>query len=113
MKKARADDKPLVYCGFGSITIPDPAALTQAVIESVKAADVRMILAKGWSARRSADRTDTIALPDTIYQIDAIPHEWLFKQVDACIHHGGSGTTAAALRFGVPCGIKPFFGDQQ
>jgi sterol 3beta-glucosyltransferase len=47
MKKARDDGKPLVYCGFGSITIPDPTALTLAVIEAVKTADVRMILAKG------------------------------------------------------------------
>jgi sterol 3beta-glucosyltransferase len=28
------------------------------------------------------------------------------------VHHGGAGTTAAGLRFGLPTLIKPFFGDQ-
>ena len=30
----------------------------------------------------------------------------------AIIHHGGAGTTAAALRSGKPTVICPFFGDQ-
>eukprot|EP01034_Spumella_vulgaris_P023338 gene23338-29550_t len=40
------------------------------------------------------------------------PHSWLFKQVDAVVHHGGAGTTAAGLRYGCPTWICPFFGDQ-
>lgn len=47
MRKAREDGKPLVYCGFGSITVKDPVGLTTAIFESAKAADVRMILSKG------------------------------------------------------------------
>jgi UDP:flavonoid glycosyltransferase YjiC (YdhE family) len=30
----------------------------------------------------------------------------------AVVHHGGAGTTAAALRSGVPAVVVPFFGDQ-
>ena len=33
-------------------------------------------------------------------------------KVDAVVHHGGAGTTAAGLRFGKPTMIVPFFGDQ-
>lgn len=40
------------------------------------------------------------------------PHDWLFKQVSATIHHGGAGTTAAGLRAGNSTFICPFFGDQ-
>lgn len=47
IKKAKEDKKPLVYCGFGSITVSDPTKLTAAIIESVKAADIRLILSKG------------------------------------------------------------------
>ena len=32
--------------------------------------------------------------------------------MDGMIHHGGAGTTAAALRAGLPMTICPFFGDQ-
>jgi hypothetical protein len=28
------------------------------------------------------------------------------------IHHGGAGTTAAGLRYGLPTLVCPFFGDQ-
>jgi sterol 3beta-glucosyltransferase len=41
-----------------------------------------------------------------------IPHDWLFPQIAAVVHHGGSGTTAAGLRAGVPSVVIPFFGDQ-
>ena len=35
MKKARADDKPIVYIGFGSITVPNPKLVTERVIRGV------------------------------------------------------------------------------
>jgi sterol 3beta-glucosyltransferase len=44
--------------------------------------------------------------------IDAAPHDWLFPQMAAVVHHGGAGTTAAGLRAGIPSIICPFFGDQ-
>jgi sterol 3beta-glucosyltransferase len=33
--KARADGKPLVYIGFGSIPVPDPKLLTERLIRAV------------------------------------------------------------------------------
>lgn len=114
IEKARADGKKLVYVGFGSIVIEDPAALTRTIVESVKRADVRCILSKGWSDRletKDASKPE-VELPPEIFQIQAAPHDWLFKQMDAAVHHGGSGTTGASLRAGIPTIIKPFFGDQ-
>ena len=114
IKKARDDDKKLVYIGFGSIVVSDPAALTKAVVDSVLKADVRCILSKGWSDRLGgADVSKPeIPLPDDILQIKSAPHDWLFQQIDAAVHHGGAGTTGASLRAGIPTIIKPFFGDQ-
>lgn len=114
IKRAREDGKKLVYVGFGSITLEDPASLTRAISEAVLDADVRCILCKGWSDR--LDRKDAsepeIPLHDSIFQIKAAPHDWLFCQVDAAAHHGGAGTTGASLRAGIPTLVKPFFGDQ-
>jgi len=114
IRKARDDGKKLVYIGFGSIVVADPAALTKTVVEAVQKADVRCILSKGWSDRLgdpSAQKIE-IPLPPEIFKIKAAPHDWLFKQIDAAVHHGGAGTTGASLRAGIPTVTKPFFGDQ-
>ncbi|KAK4747596.1 hypothetical protein SAY87_014182 [Trapa incisa] len=42
----------------------------------------------------------------------SIPYKWLFQQCAAAIHHGGSGSTAAALHAGIPQVICPFMLDQ-
>ena len=111
---ARADGKKLVYIGFGSIVVSDPAALTKTVVDSVLKADVRCILSKGWSDRLGNHDAamPEVPLPLEIHQIKSAPHDWLFKQIDAAAHHGGAGTTGASLRAGLPTIVKPFFGDQ-
>ena len=113
--KAREDGKKLVYVGFGSIVVSDSNALLRVVVDSVLKADVRCILAKGWSERLSGSGTPLsppVDVPEEILQIKSAPHDWLFTQVDAVSHHGGAGTTGASLRAGKPTIIRPFFGDQ-
>lgn len=116
--KAREDGKKIVYVGFGSIIVNDTAKMTQEVIDAVQKADVRCILSKGWSDRvspkddPSKPRPQEPTIPDDIHVIKSAPHDWLFRQIDAAAHHGGSGTTGASLRAGIPTIIRPFFGDQ-
>ena len=114
IRKAKDDGKKIVYIGFGSIVVSDPAALTRTVVDSVLKADVRCILSKGWSDRLGNKNMTTpeVPLPPEIHQIKSAPHDWLFRQIDAAAHHGGAGTTGASLRAGIPTIIKPFFGDQ-
>ena len=49
---------------------------------------------------------------DRIFFADYVPHDWLFQQVSAVVHHGGAGTTASGLRAGKPTLVVPFGGDQ-
>lgn len=98
--------KPPVYIGFGSMASRDPQQTAQIVLDAVKSAGVRAIIASGWGG------LSTENAPDNIFVIDAVPHEWLFPQVAAVVHHGGAGTTAAGLQAGVPTIIVPFKGDQ-
>jgi len=44
--------------------------------------------------------------------LEAVHHAWLFPRVSAVVHHGGSGTTGAGLRAGVPSVLVPHMGDQ-
>lgn len=113
--RARADNMKLVYIGFGSVPTSHLKEMTQTIVDAVNKADVRCIFAKGWSDH--FDKKDPLdasapSLPSAIFQIRSAPHDWLFKQVDAAVHHGGCGTTGASLRVGLPTVIKPFFGDQ-
>ncbi|KAF3435186.1 hypothetical protein FNV43_RR22273 [Rhamnella rubrinervis] len=42
----------------------------------------------------------------------SISYNWLFTRCAAAVHHGGSGTTAAALHAGIPQVVCPFMLDQ-
>jgi sterol 3beta-glucosyltransferase len=97
---------PPVYVGFGSMAGRNPARLSNIVVEALQRANVRGIIATGWGGLK------TESLPDSVLKIDQAPHEWLFPRMAAIVHHGGAGTTAAALRAGKPSIIVPFFGDQ-
>lgn len=56
---------------------------------------------------------DDVELPNEVFNIkQSIPHEWLFPQVAAIVHHGGCGTTMNSLRAGVPTIIIPSITDQ-
>ncbi|RLV90924.1 Sterol 3-beta-glucosyltransferase [Spathaspora sp. JA1] len=111
MKRAEKDKKKIVYVGFGSIVVKDAASLTKAVVEAVVKSDVRCILNKGWSDRLTKQEVE-VEFPKEIFNAGNIPHDWLFPRIDAVVHHGGSGTTGAALRAACPMIVKPFFGDQ-
>jgi UDP:flavonoid glycosyltransferase YjiC (YdhE family) len=97
---------PPVYIGFGSMNNRDPEATAALVLDALSQTGQRGVLLTGWSGLHAED------LPDTVFKLDAIPHDWLFPRMAAVVHHGGIGTTAAGLRAGVPSVVVPFFGDQ-
>lgn len=83
--------------------VSDPKTMTRCVIDAIVQSGVYAILSKGWSDRLQVKRTSYVAEPDEplpkqIYQINSIPHDWLFRRIDAACHHGGAGTTGASLR---------------
>ena len=101
-----ASGPPPVYIGFGSMNSRKPQEMTEIVLKALAHSRQRGILLTGWGGLSKAD------LPDDVFKIEAVPHDWLFPQVAAVVHHGGSGTTGAGLRAGIPTVIIPFFGDQ-
>ncbi|GAA4970675.1 hypothetical protein HD597_005303 [Nonomuraea thailandensis] len=100
-----AGDRP-VYIGFGSMAGNDPERVGRVVAEAVRLAGVRAMLASGWGGLRVDD------LPDNVFLLEQAPHGWLFPRMAAIVHHGGSGTTGAALAAGRPQVVCPFVADQ-
>jgi sterol 3beta-glucosyltransferase len=97
---------PPVYVGFGSMAGQDPERMGRLVVDALHQRGQRGVLATGWGGLR-AER-----LPPDVFVLDAAPHTWLFPRMAAVVHHGGAGTTAAALHAGVPAVIVPFIVDQ-
>lgn len=97
---------PPLYVGFGSMLSTDRERLTSIVLKALRKTGQRAVLAAGWGGLAGTDRSNEV------FTVDAVPHDWLFPRVSAAVHHGGVGTTAAALRAGTPSIVIPFFADQ-
>jgi len=100
---------PPVYVGFGSMAHRNPQQTTQLVREALKRSGQRGVFVMGWGGLASANLSHRSA---DLCTLDSIPHAWLFPRMAAVIHHGGSGTTGAGLRAGVPSVLVPHIGDQ-
>ncbi|KAL3333974.1 hypothetical protein AABB24_030640 [Solanum stoloniferum] len=102
----KAGPKP-IYIGFGSLPVQDPQGMTNTIVKALEVTNQRGIINKGWGG------LGNLAEPkDFVYLLDNVPHDWLFLQCAAVVHHGGAGTTAAGLKAACPTTIVPFFGDQ-
>lgn len=97
---------PPVYVGFGSMPGIDPSKLTDVIVKALRRNGMRGLLAIGGGAIEAPPPSDDL------FVVKDLPHDIIFGRVHAVVHHGGAGTTAAALRAGIPCAICPFFGDQ-
>jgi vancomycin aglycone glucosyltransferase len=95
-----------VYVGFGSMPAEDPEALTRKIVQAVVASGQRAVLHRGWAGLGGSD------LPESIHVVGSVSHPKLFPRMAAIVHHGGSGTTANALRAGVPQVVVPHIVDQ-
>jgi UDP:flavonoid glycosyltransferase YjiC (YdhE family) len=92
-----------VFVGFGSM-MPATERLQDVVACAVKRAGVRAVVQSGWAELGSAN--------DDILLVGDLPHDWLFPQTAAVVHHAGAGTTGAGLRAGVPAVPVPVLVDQ-
>lgn len=97
---------PPVSVGFGSMGGAGAEALTEDVLHALRITGDRAVLVTGWGGLTEMD------LPDEVFAVNEVPHDWLFQHTRATVHHGGAGTTAASLRAGAPTVVVPFLADQ-
>jgi len=97
---------PPVYVGFGSMPVPRVERMTQVLEDAARTAGRRFVVASGWGGPEATARQG-----DCLF-VDDVPHALLFPRVAAVVHHGGSGTVAAAARAGVPQVVLPHMSDQ-
>ncbi|MGJ6979266.1 glycosyltransferase [Aestuariimicrobium soli] len=136
-----ADDWPMTVRQTGHLVEDDPAAATALATDDpglvsflaagpppVHIGFGSMAVAMGHDdqaeiikvARLTGQRVVTPMLPgarpglvaDNVYAHAPTPHAGVFSSMAALVHHGGSGTTFAGLRSGVPSVAMPFAFDQ-
>lgn len=101
-----SDGPPPVCAGFGSMIHPNSAFLQRCLMDGLRQAGQRLVILTGWDGWEAAETG-----PDRLFLPHA-SHEWLFPRCSAVFHHGGAGTTAAALRSGRPNVVLPLAADQ-
>jgi len=114
-----AQGAPPVYIGWGSMVSVSAAYMTCLAVRALMQAGMRGIVLEGYAGlgpgllagQPDSESLATYAAEHVLF-LSAAPHEWLFPQCSVIVHHGGAGTTAAALRSGVPAVVTPIAFDQ-
>ena len=101
-----ADGAPPVFVGFGSMSGEGTDRAGRMIVEALSAIGRRCVVGAGWAGLGAG------ALPPGWRVVRDAPHALLFPRTAAVVHHGGSGTTAQALRAGVPQVLLPLILDQ-
>jgi UDP:flavonoid glycosyltransferase YjiC (YdhE family) len=97
---------PPIYFGFGSMRVESPADTLAMVGAACAQLGERALVCAGWSDFSDVPQFDHVKV------VGAVNHAAIFPVCRAVVHHGGSGTTAAGLRAGVPTLILWMWGDQ-
>jgi sterol 3beta-glucosyltransferase len=94
-----------VCVSFGSMVNKDAEKINAIIRESLKQTNNRGIILSGWGSMHHESTGDLLYL-------ESAPHDWLLPKCKILIHHGGAGTTSAALHAGIPQIVVPFMADQ-
>jgi len=119
-----AAGQPPVYLGWGSM--PVGLRMLAIAVAALKSLGLRAVIVRGWGYFSRGNLAQGIAeigmeaegaalreyADKNVLFLDKAPHEWLFPRCACTVHHGGAGTTASALRAGVPTVIVPLGYDQ-
>lgn len=106
LKTFLEDGPSPTFMSFGSMQTVNPDYCAKFMTEAAKLSDCRAII------QTNSDKYPQGRYSDSIYCISATPHEKIFPECAAVMHHCGAGTTHTALRCGCPAIPVPFLEEQ-
>lgn len=99
--------KNIVFITFGSMTNPEPEQKTKDILNVLVKHKIPAIINTA-----SGGLIEPKDFPEHVFFTSNIPYEWILPKMYAVIHHGGSGTTHIALKYGCASMIVPHILDQ-
>lgn len=87
---------PPIFFGFGSTPVESVGGTVAMIAAACTQLGERALVCAGWSDFSDVPRFDHLKI------VDAVSFAAVFPACRAVVHHGGTGTTAAGLRAGVP-----------
>jgi UDP:flavonoid glycosyltransferase YjiC (YdhE family) len=87
---------PPICFGFGSIPVESPADIITMISEACRQLGERALICAAASDFNHMPRFDHVKV------VPAVNYAAIFPTCRAVVHHGGSGTTAAGMRAGIP-----------
>ncbi|WAJ43253.1 glycosyltransferase [Mycobacterium sp. Aquia_216] len=91
-----AAGSPPICFGFGSMRIESPAETIEMISAACAQLGERALVCAGWSDFSEVPHFDNVTV------VGEVNYATIFPSCRAVVHHGGTGTTAAGLRAGVP-----------
>ncbi|OBK98275.1 glycosyl transferase family 1 [Mycobacterium sp. 1245499.0] len=101
-----SEGTPPIFFGFGSMPVESPADTVEMIGEACAQLGERALICAGWND------FDDVPHFDHVKVVAAVNYASIFPTCRAAVHHGGSGTTAASLRAGIPTLILSVDGNQ-
>jgi len=90
------------------MTNPEPEEKTRLILEILQRNNIPAIINTASGGLIKPDKFDS----KLFYFIPRIPYDWILPKIYGIIHHGGSGTTHMALKYGCATLIIPHIIDQ-
>ena len=98
----------VLFITFGSMINPEPDEKTKIIIEILERNKIPALINTASGGLTKPDKFDA----ELIHFVSRIPYDWIFPKIYGVIHHGGSGTTHLALKYGCATMIIPHIIDQ-
>ena len=99
----------ILFLSFGSMINPRPAEVSEILLTELRRAGIPALIntASGGLVVPERFRDDP-----GFHFTERIPYDYIFPKMYAVVHHGGSGTTHTALKYGCAMLILPHIIDQ-
>ncbi len=98
----------IILVTFGSMINAAPVVKTKIILEILKKNNIAAIINTASGGLVQPETYDT----NLFHFVNRIPYDWIFPKIHSVIHHGGSGTTHTALKYGCSTLIIPHIIDQ-
>ena len=98
----------ILFITFGSMSNPHPESKTETMVDILERNRIPAVINTASGGLVKPESYDS----GLLYFISRVPYRWIFPKIYAVIHHGGSGTTHLALKYGCASMIIPHIIDQ-